>query len=161
MNPKQLLLKVVRPTLQKLNLYSRSAEQLVMGTIYQESGAVFLAQLDNGPALGIIQMEPATYNDIWLSFLAYRRPLANKLTELASMESLNDDMLPHVTQLITNLAFAVAMCRVHYLRRKEPLPPADDVQALAEYWKAHYNTEKGAGKPGDFVKNFPIEILKL
>ncbi|WP_136487860.1 hypothetical protein [Vibrio sp. H11] len=160
MNPVQLTINVVRPTLQKLGLYSRAAEQLVVGTIYQESRAEYLVQLNHGPALGLVQMEPATYHDIWNHFLAYNRPLANKITELAAMESLDDDMLPHPTQLVTNLAFAVAMCRVHYWRVKEPLPAAGDVPGLAAYWKAHYNTELGDGTEAEFIKHFPLEILQ-
>ena len=77
MDPKQLTLLVVRPTLKKLGLYSLAAERLIVGTIYQESHAKYLKQLGNGPALGVIQMEPATYGDIWDNYLAYKRTLAN------------------------------------------------------------------------------------
>ncbi|EIU6870663.1 hypothetical protein L5169_004800 [Vibrio parahaemolyticus] len=159
MDPKQLTTLVVRPTLKKLKLHSPAAEQLIVGTIYQESAAKFLKQIGGGPALGVIQMEPATYKDIWNSYLAYKRSLANKITELASMESLDKDMRPHESQLITNLSFAVAMCRVHYLRKKPPLPKAGDIEGLAEYWKEHYNTHLGAGKVEDFIENFPTEVL--
>ncbi|HCH5589157.1 TPA: hypothetical protein NKZ51_004509 [Vibrio parahaemolyticus] len=159
MDAKQLLTLVVRPTLKKLKLHSQAAEQLIVGTIYQESDANFLKQVGGGPALGVIQMEPATYKDIWDNYLAYKRKLANQITELASMESLDEDMRPHVTQLITNLAFAVAMCRTHYLRKKPPLPKAGDIEGLAKYWKEHYNTPKGAGKVEEFIDKFPREIL--
>lgn len=159
MDAKQLLTLVVRPELKKIGLYSRAAEQQVMGTVYQESNGHFIAQVGGGPALGFIQMEPATYEDIWDNFLAYRRTLANKITALASMESLDDDMRPDVSQLVTNLAFAVVMCRVHYLRVKDPLPKADDIEGMAKYWKQHYNTHRGAGKVQEFIDNFPREIL--
>ncbi|MDW2204310.1 hypothetical protein R7007_21815 [Vibrio sp. 1636] len=159
MDAKQLLTLVVRPTLQKLKLHSQAAEQLIVGTIYQESEAHFLKQVGGGPALGVIQMEPATYRDIWDNYLAYKRTLANQITELSSMESLDEDMRPHVTQLITNLAFAVAMCRAHYLRKKPPLPKAGDIEGLAKYWKEHYNTPMGAGKVEEFIDRFPREIL--
>lgn len=159
MDPKQLTTLVVRPTLEKLELHSPAAEQLIVGTIYQESAAKFLKQIGGGPALGVIQMEPATYKDIWNNYLAYKRSLANKITELASMESLDEDMRPHETQLITNLSFAVAMCRAHYLRKKPPLPKAGDIEGLAQYWKEHYNTHLGAGTVEDFIDNFPTEVL--
>lgn len=159
MDAKQLLTLVVRPELKKLGLHSRSAEQLVIGTVYQESNGHFIQQVGGGPALGFIQMEPATYHDIWNNFLAYRRSLANKVTELASMESLDADMRPNVNQLVSNLAFAIVMCRVHYLRVKEALPKADDVQGLGEYWKKYYNTTAGAGTVEEFIKNFPSDVL--
>ncbi|ELA8466744.1 hypothetical protein Q1G98_000190 [Vibrio alginolyticus] len=161
MDAKQLTTLVIRPWLKRLGLYSRSAEQLIVGTIYQESNGHFIQQVGGGPALGLIQMEPATYKDIWDNFLAYRRSLANKLTELASMESLDGDMRPDVSQLVTNLAFAVAICRVHYLRVKEALPTAGDLDGLAKYWKDYYNTRLGAGTVDDFKKNFPMEILTM
>ncbi len=41
---------------------------------------------------------------------------------------------------IWNLAYATAMCRVHYLRVPRPLPDAGAVRAMGEYWKRHYNT---------------------
>ncbi|POC58483.1 hypothetical protein CRN37_09460 [Vibrio vulnificus] len=159
MDAKQLTTLVVRPTLKQLGLYSRAAEQLIVGTIYQESRAKYLKQLGNGPALGVIQMEPATYQDIWNNYLAYKRNLANQITELASMASLDEDMRPDVNQLVTNLSFAVAMCRAHYLRQKPALPAADDIDGLAQYWKDNYNTHLGAGTVDEFKENFPLEVL--
>ncbi|KYO58419.1 hypothetical protein [Vibrio parahaemolyticus] len=162
MDAKQLTTLVVRPTLKQLGLYSRAAEQLIVGTIYQESlKGEFIKQVGGGPALGVIQMEPATYHDIWDHYLAYKRSLANKITELASMSSLDEDMRPNVDQLITNLAFAVGMCRVHYLRKKPALPSAGNVEGLAHYWKDHYNTHLGAGTVEEFIEKFPREILDI
>jgi hypothetical protein len=37
------------------------------------------------------------------------------------------------------------MCRLHYRRVAEPLPAAKDTEAMAAYWKAHYNTPLGKG----------------
>lgn len=159
MDPQQLADYVVKPVLRKLGLYSLAAERLVIGTIYQESHGRYLKQLGNGPAVGVIQMEPATYSDIWNNYLAYKRTLANKVTEFASVQSLDDDMCPAVDELIGNVSFAVAMCRVHYLRVKAPLPDADDIEALARYWKKYYNTELGKGTPAEFVRNFPKVLL--
>ncbi|XNS77591.1 hypothetical protein AB6C63_023220 (plasmid) [Vibrio cyclitrophicus] len=155
MDSKQLLELVIRPTLKKLGLHSEAAEQLVIGTIWQESRGEYIKQLGGGPALGLAQMEPATHDDIWCNYLAYKRTLANGITELASMQSLDDDMLPDANELMGNLNYAVAMCRVHYLRVKAPLPKAGDVEGMAAYWKQYYNTPLGAGKPQEFVENFP------
>ena len=161
MDAKQLSELVIRPTLKKLGLYSLSAERLILGTIYQESLGRFLKQLPNGPALGLIQMEPETYHDIWTHFLAYRRDLSNRVTSLASVDSLDDNMRPHVNQLISNLEFAVAMCRVHYLRARPALPAPDDIEGLGRYWKDHYNTHLGAGRVEEFVEKFPRELLDI
>lgn len=152
MDAKQLTELVVRPTLKELGLYSAAAEQLVVGTIFVESRAKYLKQIGNGPALGIVQMEPATHDDIWHHYLAYRTELSEKVRQIAK------EAIPK--ELITNLAYAVAMCRVHYLRVPKPLPNSGDIPALARYWKQYYNTHQGAGDVSDFIDKFPKEILK-
>ena len=54
--------------------------------------------------------------------------------------------------LDTNLAYATAMARMLYWRKPEALPAADDIPGLAAYWKRHYNTAAGRGKPADFAQ---------
>jgi hypothetical protein len=46
------------------------------------------------------------------------------------------------------------MCRIHYLRVKESIPPADDVTSLAQYWKKYYNTSSGSGNEQEFISNY-------
>lgn len=36
----------------------------------------------------------------------------------------------------------------------EALPETDDVEGLGRYWKCHYNTAAGAGRPEDFLEAF-------
>lgn len=157
MNAKQLLELVVRPTLIELGLHSKAAEQLVVGTIYQESLGEYIQQLGGGPALGLIQMEPTTHDDIWGNYLIYHSALANKVTNLMSRNALHKSVLgvPAVEELLTNLKYAVAMCRIHYLRVPAPLPAADDIEALGQYWKKFYNTVHGKGHVTEFVFNYP------
>lgn len=163
MNKKHLLELVVRPTLKGLGLHSYAAEQLVMGTITQESRAEYLKQLGKGPALGIAQMEPATHRDIWVNYLAYRKDLKALLVGIMSGEAskvLSSTGIPPDFELIGNLPYAVAMCRVHYLRVKESLPAAGDVGGLARYWKRHYNTIQGAGTEAEFIRNYPSDLFQ-
>jgi hypothetical protein len=49
------------------------------------------------------------------------------------------------------MAYATAIARLVYRRRPEPLPEASDTPGLAAYWKAHYNTPRGKGRPETFV----------
>ncbi len=159
MNIKQLLEYIVRPTLIELGMHSLAAERLVMGTITQESNAMYIKQMANGPALGLAQMEPATHDDIWKNFLKYKPSIAQSITRLASLGSIQSTGIPDSKELISNISYAVAMCRAHYYRRPEPLPNADDIEALGKYWKQHYNTHKGKGTASEFVERFPYEIL--
>lgn len=157
-NSNQLRLEVIRPTLKQLEVaagipYSQAAENLLMGTAAQESGlGTYLAQLGGGPARGIFQMEPATLEDCYTNFLDYR----------AQMKSGVDSFLAawpdKATQLVSNNAYAAAMCRVRYLRAPGNLPPADDIQALGEYWKQHYNTPQGAGTVDEFVTHYQLYV---
>jgi hypothetical protein len=146
---RQLRSQLIAPVLEHLGMYSPAAEALLVGTALQESrGGTYLRQLGGGPALGIYQMEPATHDDIWENFLAYKPQLKAKVEALLAPAPSRTD------QLATNLAYATAMCRIHYYRCSDPLPPANQVRQLAEYWKQHYNTPLGAGTVAEFEANY-------
>jgi len=144
--PKHLLFKVIRPTLKALDLWSVPAERLVLGTAMQESACGrYLIQL-GGPALGIYQMEPATHDDIWNNFLLYNSKLVDKLKQLMIADWAQSE------EVIGNLYYATAMCRVHYLRVKSAIP--DHLHGQADYWKAYYNTPLGKGTTADYLNNW-------
>ena len=148
LNSKQLRNLIIKPTLQELAMYSEEAEELLVFTCAVESlGGTFLKQL-NGPALGIYQMEPETYNDLWQNYI-YNKP--NILLILTSQFS-NYNMPPE-DKLIYDLRFATVMTRLFYLRIKEALPPKDNVELIYAYYKKYYNTSKGAA-------NFPDSYRK-
>ncbi|WP_067096153.1 hypothetical protein [Marinomonas atlantica] len=160
----QLRQFVVRPALEQLGLYSLAADQLVMGTIAQESNGSYLKQIGKGPALGLIQMEPATHKDIWLNFLKYKPALRDHLLSMTSdtVDLVYDECgWPDHQALIWNLRYAIAMCRIYYYRKPQALPKASDIKALAQYWKDHYNTVHGAGTVSEFIHNFPFELYGL
>lgn len=130
---------IIKSTLNDLMLYSEDAEELLIFTCAVESmGGTFLHQV-NGPALGIYQMEPATYNDIWQNFIKKSGPLSLKL-----FSNFDVNHMPSEERMIYDLRFATAMARIHYLRVKEPLPNCKDVDAIWDYYKKYYNTSKGA-----------------
>lgn len=149
-DPQQLLLHVVRPSLQHIGLRSPAAEQLVLGTALVESRGEYVKQLGAGPALGLWQMEPATHDDIWQHFLQYRGALSACVSELTTAATITQGAL----ELVGNLFYAAAMCRVHYARVREPLPAAGDAAAMARYWKQHYNTALGAGTVDKALPHF-------
>lgn len=167
LHPGHVLEHVVRPVLKLLDLPSPEvAERLVMGTAAQESRFRYLEQLGGGPALGLWQMEPATFRDLWERFgpnplrpVETQRKLAQKLNSLrAPLLVLPTD------QLAWNLQLACAMCRVHYYARPFSLPQTVgevDTSALALIWKTHYNTVQGKGKPSEFVENYKKFVAPL
>lgn len=149
MNADQLLSLVITPALQHIGAYSEAAAELVLGTGIQESHLKYLKQLNNGPAVGIFQMEPATYSDIKTNYLAYRHDLAAKIKELELPR-----FADNANEMIGNLYYAAAMCRVHYLRVFAALPVAGDLVGQATYWKAHYNTHHGKGTVEEYIENW-------
>ncbi|MEO5364675.1 MAG: hypothetical protein H7838_13810 [Magnetococcus sp. DMHC-8] len=146
LDPQQLRDLVIRPTLQRLDLWSDAAEELVLGTAIQESGLRYLQQLGGGPARGLWQMERPTHDDIWQNFLHGRTKLG--------LNILGPYVKPDHARLASDLAYACAMCRVHYLRCPDMLPSAGDIDGQAAYWKAWYNTPLGKGTVEQYIANW-------
>lgn len=143
---KQFREHIVRPALRILEPeipYSKTAENLLIGTAVQESALRFVVQL-GGPALGVFQMEPMTHDDIWQNFLAARPTLAARLSERQPEAH---------GRLVYDLRYAAQMARVHYWRVPEALP-ANYPEALGRYYKRYFNTELGKATVAQFVQNY-------
>lgn len=134
----QLRQFVIKPALQDLVLYSDAAEELLIFTCANESNGGFYLKQIAGPALGIYQMEPKTYNDIWQNYIIHKHDLQLKL-----LHHFNAPVMPDENRLIYDLRFATAMARIHYTRSLEPLPKFYDVDSLWLYYKKYYNTYLG------------------
>lgn len=150
---------VVRPALWILEgirpgMHSQAAEQLVMGTIVEESvigNDMHLRQV-KGPALGIGQIEPATHDDNYDSYLTFRPKL------LEVFEGIN----PRDTEaLVYNLRYSVAHIRLKYWRSDRGLPLHGDAAGMGLYWKSVYNSAMGKGSAGHFAETFRANILPL
>ena len=144
--------KFVEDTLQKFSYYSTDAVNLILGTIAQESAyGKYRRQLGNGPALGIAQMEPATFNDIIKNYLRYHPEITERIKSVCHVNELN------AINLINNDRLAVCMCRVHYLRVAKKLPTT--IEGYAAYWKQYYNTVKGKGTETEFIRNYHLYVM--
>lgn len=125
-------------------LCTDAAVNLLLGTAAQESlFGTYLRQV-RGPAMGAFQIEPATFNWLKGKYL---------------------DRYPHfkdvdVEDLEWDLALAIIFARLRYRAIPTALPDANDVHALAAYWKKYYNTEAGAGIVEEFVKNYERFVNK-
>ena len=148
---------IIIPTLDYICCNSPAATNLLIGTALQESQLIYLDQTSPGPgpAYGLYQMEEATCNDIWINYIYYNAGLRNRVLSLLGAWP------DRIEALHTNLAYATAMCRIHYLRVKESLPGARDALGLAKYWKQYYNTEKGRGTIQEFMQNYSKYELLL
>lgn len=159
MNASHLRAYVILPTLKPLDLWSLAAETLLVGTCAHESAmGKYLHQI-KGPALGIYQIEPLTHFDIWNNYLRYQPVLREKILGMVPARSLRHDSVTGIeygaeTLLITDLAYATVMARLVYRRAPEPLPAADDIGAIAAYWKKYFNTPLGAGTVEEFTAHY-------
>ncbi|MFC3001130.1 hypothetical protein [Falsiroseomonas tokyonensis] len=158
--------QVIDPALEALALDDAAARDglrlLLLGTALQESGLKHLRQLPNrdgsrGPALGYFQMEPATHDDIWATWLAYRGPLASRVLAVAGLLAGR----PKAELLVQNHIYAAVMARLRYRRAPGRLPAAGDVAAMAAYWKAHYNTALGRGRASEFEAKLAAALPAL
>ena len=141
LNNEQLRELIIKPVLEMLILSSPEAEELLVFTCAVESlGGTYLKQV-NGPALGIYQMEPATYVDIWQNFIKTQGRLF-----MIMLSNFQTGFMPSEDRMIYDLRFATCMARLHYERVKEPLPNAKDENAIWEYYKKYYNTSKGSAE---------------
>ncbi|MBF0190796.1 MAG: hypothetical protein HQL99_06545 [Magnetococcales bacterium] len=148
MHATQFRENVIRPALTLLGMDSPAAESLLLGTAAQESGlGRYLRQVGGGPALGVFQMEPLTYRDLWTNFIAYHPEIVATLAGRWPSR-------PEPEAMTTDLLLAAVMCRLHYRRVRAPLPDAGDLPGLARYWKNYYNTPQGAGTEAEFIHNW-------
>lgn len=148
---------VVRPVLEYLHPViplSEAAETLLVGTAVHESRLEFFDQwtgpgdITLGPALGFFQIERNTHEDLYKNFLRFRPAL------LEFVEALLVPGRDRDRQLVTNLEYATAIARVLFYRAPERLPAADDLSALAAYWKRYYNTLAGKGTAEQWLYHY-------
>jgi hypothetical protein len=139
MNAQQLLDYIIKPTLEYMegNYNSKNAQMLLLATAAIESKCGYYIKQINGPALGIWQMEPATYHDIMLNCDAlkcgYVGMHIHKLRGVWNTEP-----------LIVSPMYACAMARLKYSMDTAPLPFYGDIYAIYAYYKRIYNTPLGA-----------------
>lgn len=153
LNAYQLKSLVIEPALYDLVMWSEAAEELLLFTCANESdGGSFIHQI-GGPALGIYQMEPTTYNDIWQNYIRGKIDLYLKL-----LHSFNAPTMPSEERLIWDLRFATAMARIHYARVDKPLPAASDIDGIWNYYKTYYNTNLGKADYHDAIEKYNLFI---
>ena len=142
---------LIERVLEKMDLHSPEASDLVYKTGKVESGYKYLRQI-KGPARGLFQCESWVAVDICKNYLAYRKSLMRKVAD-ATKVKLSYFVEPKEEDwsyiLETNIAAQIAMCRLHYRRIPKPLPSS--LEGQAKYWKKYYNSMAGRGTVEDFL----------
>jgi len=130
--------------------YSYEARDLIMMTVMHEScGLLYDRQMNGGPALGYVNMERKTHEDLYDNYLRYRSDLYEAAIEgvpQCFLYDLNGIMVPKAEYLIESHKYAIKMARIHYFRVPESIPQYRSkfyLLELSEYCKKYYN---GPGK---------------
>ncbi|MBC8432102.1 MAG: hypothetical protein H8D96_09290 [Desulfobacterales bacterium] len=153
---KNQLKDLIEKVLNLLGMHSDAAVNLLLGTAAQESHlGTYIKQIGSGPALGVFQMEPDTEKDIWNNYIYFRPEIENLVAEIAHVAE------PNSLHLHGNLVYQIVMARIHYRRKSNPFPSANDELGLAAYWKNHYNTPKGKGTVEEFVHNYRKYVKEI
>ena len=158
--------RIIIPTLHLMGrrFAGSAAVNLLLGTALQESGLRHLRQV-GGPARGVYQMEPATHDDLWSTYLMEHIALRDEASHHAALVRRRKNLARLVSGFLGpvpgrldalegNLYYATAMARLHYWRVPAPLPQHDDIGGFAAYWKEHWNTRLGRGTEAQFIRNW-------
>lgn len=167
---------IIRPVLNALeDKDAKDSEEILIATMaYESKGGTYLKQ-EHGPALGPYQMEPKTYIGTMIHIYENKFLRDNmlklfgiKLMPQFKIDNINSDLsIMHSSILeemanvmIWDLKYATAMARMFYMQHQEPLPPADDIEKIWEYYKKYWNTELGKARKEHFIEDYNIFTKK-
>ena len=140
------------PVLDAMNMDSVAAEKLLIMTAAHESMGFRYRRQVGGPALSYFQIEPATLDDLYSNYLAYR-PNRQKVVDVFVPIGMNRrEALEHDDR------YACACARMIYARVAEALPDAGDEPALAAYAKRYWNTPAGKATAAKYLADFRAHV---
>jgi hypothetical protein len=133
-----------------MNKQSDSADKLSLYTCAAESNMGEYIHQINGPALGIWQPEPDTYDDIAFRYLdsSDKKELKSNVLSILGVEE-----MPDANELIGNLYLGAIICRLKYLMVPEALPDCNDIHAMSLYYKKYYNSCLGKASASKFTSS--------
>ncbi len=148
--------RIIRDTLTGIQMWSREAEAIMMGTAAVESGFHYWRQIGGGPAFSFWQVEPATALDNMENYLKFRKDKYQRIAKHCVLPSSiiygKMDVNMMAKMLHNNIGFACAMARIKYWRVPKPLPDVTDIIGQSKYWKKYYNSDSGKGTPGKYAE---------
>lgn len=124
---------------------SESAVRLLLMISAHESGGFTHCKQVNGPALGLFQMEPATFDFV-----------VEYLNRTGNFPAISRNMKPE--RMVIDAEYAAAMARAYLWTIPEPLPEPDDFKGLAQYAKKYWNTELGKASAEKYLSDFETHV---
>ena len=117
---------------------------LVMIAAHESGGFRYVQQMNNGPAKGLLQMEPAGLDEV----RRYMMLRPEKFREVPNPYGLS------LEQLVFDTELALCYARAFLMAKPEALPDADDIEGLARYAKKYWNTEAGKATWEDYANAY-------
>lgn len=120
--------------------------RLVLETMQIESNCTHVTQLSGGPALGLIQMEPATYRDL-TTFLKRHPSVHKQILSFYDNKSTLEENLAH------NVPFQIALVLGQYWRRCGNLLSSfvESPESRWTVYKLVYNSVLGASDRARYI----------
>jgi len=139
---------IIRPALNQIKMYSVDAEELLVATLAHESlGCSYLAQV-GGDACGPYMVQKETYKSA-LCCINRDFTLRNNV-----YKPFGYTLPPPIEVLRYNLRFATIIARIIYHMVNKPLPLANNIDDIWQYYKTYYNTVEGSATKEAFISNY-------
>lgn len=154
MNREQLQKLVVEKTLREIPKgYSDKAVLAIMMIIAHESKrGEYIAQMGNGPAKGITQIEGWVHDDIWAnSDSIWDNALSLKIIDYDGYGELEH---PESDRLHYDLRYNVFMARQRLFMDVNPLP--NDPVEMSKYLKHFWNSEQGSAHELSYFDDYEV-----
>ena len=141
MNRIQLEHLIAKPTLEKIPKgYSDEALLAFMMCVAHESRRGEYIKQINGPALGLIQMEPTTHNSTWkFGDSIWDNAL---LLGIITQDDYDNKRHPKPERLLYDLVYNVFMFRQRMFMKPEKIPKGPS--QISSYLKEHWNSIHGS-----------------
>lgn len=152
MDKKQLTNLIIKPMLLEIpqGYTGRSVLCIQMIIAHESKRGQYIAQLNNGPAAGFIQMERATHNTVW-RYGATCWDNALKCGIITTKEH-RDQVVPNFDRLLYDLRYNIFMARQRLFMKPEALPYG--AMKMSAYLKKHWNSTSGAADEDSYYKDW-------
>lgn len=146
-NPFQMR-ELVREVLNNFEskLWSKEAEELLLGTMAVESDFGYHLHQISGPGQGPFSIEPATEKSIWEHHLKYRVERAGAVQRVTGVEGCG------TTALGMSLDYQIIMARLKYRTCPGRIP--ESLPEQAHYWNQNYNCNPIYGTDQEYIHKY-------
>lgn len=140
------LKQVVVTESERLGMYSEAVVILMMMIAAHESGGFANTGDLAGAGRSLWKMNDDIHDEV-LDYVRDQQP-----DVLRYLESINPDL--DVTELETNLRYAVCICRLRLSLFTTPIPDADNLVGLSQFANTYWNSHLGIASPENYLQAY-------